>query len=200
MSYEHLKFCCWNTLPSLVLSQCLNRSLSEGLAHVNQSLWHHNDTTLSFASKCFKTHLQFFLLPDYPFFLCIIQFKMGCSLHKFYFLSEMETMVTNALTTEQVNMLSRNDFSVNYLRPIFLHKCLCEFKCCIRYGTRKKQGDCWTPQASLVNPAFALPVSCCWLSVGKLLARIIITLSSGVTALCKGVVHPEAGREVPLFY
>lgn len=37
-------------------------------------------------------------------------------------------------------------------------------------------------------------------SVGTLLFLVIVTLSSGVAVLCKGVLHPGAWEEESLFY
>lgn len=48
---------------------------------------------------------------------------------------------------------------------------------------------------SLVIPCVSPCVSLGWLSVEDLRALISVTVSSGVTALCKGALHPGAGKK-----
>lgn len=86
--------------------------------------------------------------------------------------------------------------------PIFM-KCFLNSDIANRYATRRGNGDFWTfldmADHFLVHPCVSLLcLSHGCLSVGKLLALIIITVSSGMTALWKGVLHPGAREEESL--
>lgn len=213
MSYKHLNFKCVllkrHALacldPTLTVeiscSECLADRKSKQLFQINYPVCFPDLGSVLVLPKTFSDFRMHFSLPCYflPSFQVNVEWILWIN---FVFCPNRGHFNWSLDDVKEMTVLDRNDFAMSCFLQLF--PWIVFWICTSLTGTDWEEKTGWPltmANYSLVNLCVSsLCLSCSCLSVGKLLALIIITLSSGVTALCKGVLRPAAWAEESLFY
>lgn len=212
MSYKHWNFKCvlfkHNALSCLDPALTMEILCSEWLAGLkSKQLFQINH------SVCFPDLGSVLGLPKNIFWFsgCIFTFLITSSpLFKsmwnsisgqVLFSAKVKTILIGPLMMEKMIDLARTVFAMSCCLQLF-SRMIFWIETSLTGTELRKLRDLWPWKTMfLVNPCVSLLcLSCSWLSVGILLVLVIVSLSRGVTAFCKGVLHPGAWEEASLFH